>query len=112
METWSEIMKYSIEINTEDLTFIIEAIKLRAFCLADDVERQAKNIKAAHEQLEKEIKEVGERIAKRSATSELVKEAVEAKVIPEQKRKTPYGYKRDGTPKKRPGRPRLDELPF
>ena len=24
----------------------------------------------------------------------------------------PYGYKKDGTPKKRAGRPRIDELPF
>jgi len=24
----------------------------------------------------------------------------------------PYGYKQDGTPKKRAGRPRIDELPF
>jgi hypothetical protein len=26
--------------------------------------------------------------------------------------KSPYGYKKDGTPRKRAGRPRLDELPF
>lgn len=119
-------MKYSIEINTEDVTFIIEAIKLRAFCLADDIERQTKNIKQAHEQLEKEIKEVGERIEKRSATSEVVKEAIEEKVIPNQQkrdfvasfekelRKAPYGYKQDGTPRKRAGRPptNMFNLPF
>ena len=109
-------MKYSIEINAEDVTFIIEAIKLRAFCLADDIERQTKNIKAAHEQLEKEIKEVGDRIAKRSATSELVKEAVKEKVIPEftPVRKAPFGYKKDGTPRKRAGRPpnNMFNLPF
>jgi hypothetical protein len=91
-------MKYSIEINAEDVTFIVEAIKLRAFCLADDIERQTKNIKAAHEQIEKDIEEASERIRNRSATSQLVKDAIKFDVVP--------------TKKRRRGRPRLDELPF
>ena len=83
--------------------------------MADDIERQTKNIKQAHEQIEKEIKEVSERIAKKSAASELVKEAVNEKVIPEfAVRKAPYGYKQDGTPRKRAGRPptNMFNLPF
>ena len=86
-----EIMKYSIEINAEDVTFIVEAIKLRAFCLADDIEKQAKNIKQAHEEMD------NERIANMPTPSDVVRDAINFGVV---------------QPKRRRGRPRLDELPF
>lgn len=69
-------MKYSIEINAEDVLFIIEAIKLRAFCLADDIERQANNITAAHNEIDNSLPR------ERTPTpSEVIKDAIKFNVI-------------------------------
>ena len=79
-------MKYSIEINNEDVTFIIEAIKLRAHCLADDIEKQAKNIKRAHEEMEIDMNAVNERMAKGPTPSQAIKDAIDFNVFPNKKR--------------------------
>lgn len=107
-------MNFNLNIQSEDLPFIIEAIKLRTLSLISNLEMQVRDIKQARQAIEKA----------QATPSEVVKEAIEAKVIPSQQkrdfvasfekelRKAPYGYKKDGTPKKRAGRPRIDELPF
>jgi formaldehyde-activating enzyme involved in methanogenesis len=107
-------MNFNLTIQSEDLPFIIEAIKLRTMSLISNLEMQVRDIKQARQAIEKA----------QATPTEVVKEAIEAKVIPNQQkrdfvasfekelRKAPYGYKKDGTPKKRAGRPRIDELPF
>ena len=112
-------MNFNLTIQSEDLPFIIEAIKLRTMSLISNLEMQVRDIKHARQAIEKA----------QATPTEVVKEAIQAKVIPNQqkrdfvetmeqtfkkleKQKAPYGYKRDGTPKKRAGRPRIDELPF
>ena len=111
-------MNFNLTIQSEDLPFIIEAIKLRTMSLISNLEIQVQDIKQARQAIEKA----------QATPTEVVKEAIEARVIPEQeprdsykwlkklndmeKNKAPYGYKKDGTPKKRAGRPRIDELPF
>jgi hypothetical protein len=107
-------MNFNLTIQSEDLPFIIEAIKLRTMSLISNLEMQVQDIKQARQAIEKA----------QATPTEVVKEAIEAKVIPDQQkrdliasfekelRKAPFGYKKDGTPKKRAGRPRIDELPF
>ena len=89
-------MNYSLNIQAEDFPFVIEAIKLRTLSLINSLEMQVRDIQQAREA-----------IAKAAApapvtTTEIVKEAIEKKVIPQ----ASYGYKKNGQPKKRMGRPR------
>ena len=105
METWSEIMNYNLNIQSEDFPFVIEAIKLRTLALINSLETQVKGFHEAKEALEK----AG------STPAQAVQEAIQGFVFPDEfevKRKAPYGYKKNGEPRKRAGRPRIDELPF
>lgn len=88
-------MNYSLNIQAEDFPFVIEAIKLRTLSLINSLEMQVRDIQQAREAIAK--------AAAAPVTTEIVKEAIEKKVIPS---KAPYGYKKNGQPKKQMGRPR------
>ena len=87
-------MNYSLNIQAEDFPFVIEAIKLRTLSLINSLEMQVRDIQQAREAIAKAAAPV--------TTTEIVKEAIEKKVIPQ----ASYGYKKNGQPKKRMGRPR------
>lgn len=89
-------MNYSLNIQAEDFPFVIEAIKLRTLSLINSLEMQVRDIQQAREAIAKAA-------ATPVTTTEIVKEAIEKKVIPQ---KAPYGHKKNGQPKKRIGRPR------
>jgi hypothetical protein len=99
-------MNFNLTIQSEDLPFIIEAIKLRTMSLISNLEMQVRDIKQARQAIEKA----------QATPTEVVKEAIKEKVIPEftPVRKAPFGYKKDGTPRKRAGRPpnNMFNLPF
>ena len=116
-------MKYNVSIQSEDFPFIIEAIKLRTMTLIDHLEKQAKTSQETNKTIAKASEtdfdpEIARKraeftrslINKRTFTSpsnigEIIKDAIKDNVIPETKPKAPYGYKKDGAPKKRAGRP-------
>jgi hypothetical protein len=114
-------MNFNLTIQSEDLPFIIEAIKLRTMSLISNLEMQVRDIKQARQAIEKA----------QATPTEVVKEAIKEKVIPEQKRdsdkwlkklreveeqkmKAPFGFKKNGDPRKRTGRPpkNMFNLPF
>jgi hypothetical protein len=96
-------MNYNLNIQSEDLPFIIEAIKLRTLALINSLESQVKSFHEAKDALEK----AG------TTPAQAVQEAVQGLVFPDEfevKRKAPYGYKKNGEPRKRMGRP--PNIPF
>ena len=76
-------MQYNLSIQSEDFAFLIEAIKLRALSMIESLESQRNNI-------------VRQMLAE-PTPSEVVKEAIKKKVIPQKKTK-----KRRGRPIKAP----------
>ena len=86
-------MNYQLNIQAEDFPFVIEAIKLRTLSLINSLEMQVTDIQKAREAIAK---------AAAAPVTEIVKEAIEKKVIPQ----APHGYKKNGQPKKQMGRPR------
>ena len=89
-------MNYQLNIQAEDFPFVIEAIKLRTLSLINSLEMQVRDIQQAREAIAKAA-------ANPVTTSEIVKEAIEKKIIPS---KAPHNYKKNGQPKKQMGRPR------
>ena len=69
-----------------------------------NVEKEAEKVPG----LEAEIKQLRAKIDSMNLSSKLNKIKFPEIVLD----RAPYGYKKDGTPKKRAGRPRIDELPF
>jgi hypothetical protein len=128
METWSESM-IELELTRAEAMLVYELLKenyensLEIIMRAIDEEVTEESMKLnARENyrinieneakkvpdLEAEIKQLRAKIDSDNLTSKLNKIK-----FPEINLDfAPYGYKKDGTPKKRAGRPRIDELPF
>lgn len=90
---------YNIEILKSDFTYVLEAIRMRGHALADQIASQALRAEQAVAKAEAEANQW-------TVTTE-GDSIVAVNKATKQKRKAdaPYGYKKDGTPKKRPGRP-------
>jgi hypothetical protein len=108
------IMNINLTFQSADYEFIVEAIKLRTTAIleamsmqydsqmiaantAPDIEKQRKDIEQVI-QFEKEL-------AEWELTQQGNKVTATHKPKTRKSKAAPYGYKKDGTPKKRPGRP-------
>ena len=90
-------MNISLTFHSADYGFITEAIKMRTMSMLESFELQKKSQETSptFEQV-KDLteKEFMDQVA-----------AIKQEAKAEKARKAPYGYKKDGTPKKRLGRP-------
>lgn len=94
---------YSINILKCDIPFVTEAVRMRGNAMADAILNQIAEIENRElvsklndaQPPEWEVKEFDDQLVAALASDKKIKKAVEA----------PYGYRLDGTPKKRPGRP-------
>jgi hypothetical protein len=87
-------MNITLTIQEADYGFVVEAIKLRTTSMLESLDHQfARQKQAAAQPIERKI----------------IEEPWEAeykgdKIVAKRKVKAPYGVKKDGTPKQRPGR--------
>ena len=85
-------MHYTIDILKSDFSYVVEAIRMRGYALADQITAQA--LKQEQEKkTEWTVTATGDKLV-------AVNKATGAKRSPE----APYGYKKDGTPAKQRGR--------
>ena len=109
-------MNINLTFQSADYEFIVEAIKLRTTAILEAISMQydsqmiAANTAPDIAQQRKEInEEIQSQFEKELAEWELKQEGnqVTATLKPKTRKSkaAPYGYKKDGTPKKRPGRP-------
>ena len=84
-------MNITLTIQESDYGFLVEAIKLRTMSMLDSLNNQVAR-----------QKQPAIAAAPVKAEGEPVSFTVS---VPKQKKRAPWGYKKDGTPKKRPGRP-------
>lgn len=109
-------MNINLTFQSADYEFIVEAIKLRTTAILEamsmqyDSQMMAANTPEDIAQQRKEINEVIQRefdkeIAEWELTQQGNKVTATHKPKTRKSKAAPYGYKKDGTPKKRPGRP-------
>lgn len=93
---------YQITVRKADLGFLLEALALRAVALKEEIIMQTLAVER------KELQERAEKYAKEltvTATEEKVEQApAKKRGRPRKDPAAPYGRKKDGTPKQRPGR--------
>ena len=84
---------YTIDILKSDFSYVVEAIRMRGYALADQIAAQALKQEQAKQQNTWTVTAKGNDLV-------AVNKSTGLKRSPE----APYGYKKDGTPKSRPGR--------
>ena len=97
---------YTIDILKADLSYVIEAIRMRGYAIAEQVESQA--LRQDHaEIIEKQEQEPAPWNISVTTSGEMVAEKKPA-AKPAKKRApkkaAPFGLKKDGTPRAKPGR--------
>lgn len=106
-------MNINLTFQSADYEFIVEAIKLRTTAILEAMSMQYDSqMMTANSNIAQQRKEINEEIQsqfeKELADWELKQEGnqVTATLKPKisKSKVAPYGYKKDGTPKKRPGR--------
>ena len=90
----------TITIPKSDLSYVIEAVRLRGLALADQIASQAFEIERAHD-IKKQEQEESWNV---STINDQMIAVLQENDKNKKSAKAPYGYKLDGTPKKRPGR--------
>ena len=100
---------YTIDILKADLSYVIEAIRMRGYAIAEQVASQA--LRQDHaEVIEKQVQEDpepwnisvttnGEMVAEKKPAAKPAKKRGRPS-----KKAAPFGLKKDGTPKAKPGR--------
>jgi len=105
-------MNINLTFQSQDYQFIVEAIKLRTTAILEamstqyDFQIREEVLKKTEELNQWSIRKEGNGyVATMSPEPEKTQE-VKAETVTKRKTKAaPFGYKKDGTPKKRPGRP-------
>lgn len=100
-------MNINLTFQSADYEFIVEAIKLRTTAILESMSMQYDSqIIAANTapDIEQQRKEINEEMAKWEMKQEGNKVTATLKPKISKSKVAPYGYKKDGTPKKRPGR--------
>lgn len=107
-----------MKLHVTDAKYVIEALRLRTECLIDVIEQEIENFEQV-DSFKTEVQVEPDTYTKNleSLVKELTKEnaalaeAANTHPIPAPKKRTrkaeveaPWGYKKDGTPKQRPGR--------
>jgi hypothetical protein len=92
-------MNINLTFQSADYEFIVEAIKLRTNAILEAMSIQYDSQMMASNTRQVIEKEVGEWEVKQDGNK------VTATLKPKKTKAAPYGYKKDGTPKQRPGRP-------
>jgi hypothetical protein len=93
-------MNITLTIQEADYGFVVEAIKLRTTSMLQSLDNQVVRQKQAEEAAEHQRKQA----AKAAIVEPWETEQEEQKTIVKRRINAPYGLKKDGTPKKRPGR--------
>jgi len=93
-------MNITLTIQEADYGFVVEAIKLRTTSMLESLDNQVSRQKeeASLVALRKQAE------SKAAIMEPWEAEYEEEKIVAKRRVKAPYGLKKDGTPKKRPGR--------
>jgi len=99
-------MNITLTIQSEDYGFVVEAIKLRTMSMVESLNRQFEQQVEATKARSAEVNRIkAEHEAHKEVQAQVEKELNAWHKKVKHQPKAPYGYKKDGTPKKKPGRP-------
>lgn len=102
-------MNIQLTFQSQDYEFIVEAIKLRTTAILEAMSMQFDSqVLAANQRVAEQMGDWSIRKEGNGYVAEINEAAApvqKPKKSPKKSKEAPFGYKKDGTPKKRPGRP-------